>query len=900
MRTNRLAHSRAGARLKRATRSASWTSGAARLCVAVVALLMVPASLAALTAYVPSTHLGQPDFTSGAFNRTITPQASGMSGAGDVAVDPVRHRLFVSDPGNGRVLVFVLDEQNHRASHAASYVLGKSDMSTPATAQMPSSSNMASPFGLAYDAVHDRLFVADEGVAYNRILVFDTSVLASGMGAAAVLGAPDFTAQKGGPEPPTAANFVGVQGVAYDAAANYLYVADGAANRVLVFDAGAIANGMGAAFVLGQNDFNAMGEASGAAGLRDPRGVTVDESGRRLFIADSGNNRVVVHDIAALANDQAASAVIGQADFDGTGAGLDAARLNGPADLAFDAVASRLFVLDNGNNRVVMHDAGAISNGQPAAGVLGQPDTTSASPGTSATSIGPGNGRLGYDAGTRFLYVGDGNNNRVVVFDTSAVDAGEAAFDVFGQSDEGGASHFLTKYPNNLHPLPNSLGGPEHVAFDTAGHRLFVADRANARVLVYQLDATNQPLSDTAVAVIGQVSLSYSLPAAGERGLADPSALAYDAVRKRLFVADASNNRVLVFDASDTSTYPAAGYVLGQDDFTVTSSGVASNRLSRPGGLALDGDRLFVADTGNNRVLVFDAGAPANGMGASVVLGAAGFDSPGAGAAGPAGLQGPRHLAADGERQRLYVADTGNNRVVVFEYGQLENGQEAAVAIGQPDLEASAASPSAPDTLGAPAGLSYDSFANRLFVADSGRHRVLIFNVSELATGMAASAVIGQADFVAGGAGTSSAALDGPQGLAYDAEAGRLFLADTGNNRVLTYDGLTPSNTPAKPVTRSQADMATAHDATSASDPDAKANIFSGQTAVLFTPETGTTRRNQSLQLSEELPEVQQELTTSGRIYWRLLWWLPIILPLIWAYVLYRRRHHHLVEPPRQ
>ena len=77
-----------------------------------------------------------------------------------------------------------------------------------------------------------------------------------------------------------------------------------------------------------------------------------------------------------------------------------------------------------------------------------------------------------------------------------------------------------------------------------------------------------------------------------------------------MFASDYSNNRVLVFELDDNHDLLdyTADYVLGQTDFTSLGSGVSASTMYRPWGLSYDSvsSTLFVADTGNNRVLVFD------------------------------------------------------------------------------------------------------------------------------------------------------------------------------------------------------------------------------------------------------------------------------------------------------
>ena len=73
-----------------------------------------------------------------------------------------------------------------------------------------------------------------------------------------------------------------------------------------------------------------------------------------------------------------------------------------------------------------------------------------------------------------------------------------------------------------------------------------------------------------------------------------------------LYVADTQNNRVLVYTGT-ISTGMNATIVLGQTDFSTNTNnagGLGASSLSVPAGVAVDGSgNLYVADTGNHRVL---------------------------------------------------------------------------------------------------------------------------------------------------------------------------------------------------------------------------------------------------------------------------------------------------------
>ena len=202
--------------------------------------------------------------------------------------------------------------------------------------------------------------------------------------------------------------------------------------------------------------------------------------------------------------------------------------------------------------------------------------------------------------------------------------------------------------------------------------------------------------------------------------------------------------------------------------------------------------RLYVADQNNNRVLSWpNAAALANHQAADLVIGQPGFTTNTAnnGGLGKASLNGPRGVAVDAQGN-LFVADSGNNRVLEYN-APLANHAAAARVFGQPDF--ATGTPNTGGVSGAslafPEDVALDARGN-LFVADLFNNRVLEYNIP-LDTGLsAANRVLGQIDVNhnsvnAGGLGASS--LNQPTGVAVNSD-GTVYVADHGNSRVLVYD----------------------------------------------------------------------------------------------------------------
>ena len=153
----------------------------------------------------------------------------------------------------------------------------------------------------------------------------------------------------------------------------------------------------------------------------------------------------------------------------------------------------------------------------------------------------------------------------------------------------------------------------------------------------------------------------------------------------RLFVADTRNNRVLIWNTIPTTNYAPADVVVGQPDMYSSTTRCSQRGLAWPMSVATDGQKLYVADTNNNRVLIWNTIPTTNYQPADIVLGQPDFDSwelPDE--TTPSSMVHPWSVETDG--QRLYVADTGQSRVLIWNSIPTQNNQPADLVIGMPDL----------------------------------------------------------------------------------------------------------------------------------------------------------------------------------------------------------------------
>lgn len=742
-----------------------------------------------------------------------SPNGMGFNNPAGITVDAAGHRLFVSDYNGNRVLVYNLGNDNRVTDYKADYVLGQPDFTSieAATTQ----AGMFGPTGVLYDAAHSSLFVADTG--NSRVLVFSVGTITNGQNASHVIGKSDFSYGDAGTSETEMSNPFGL---ALDSSGNRLFVGDTSNNRVLVFDITSISDGEAAVHVLGQVDFSTADMnydsdspgTTGAHGFHAPMGLAyyTQSSSKILAVADDGNHRVMLFDVSSVSDGMAASNVLGQTDFSGSDYNATQSKMRNPRAVTYDSVNQRLGVSDSSNHRILIFDVSSVSDGKNASYVIGQTTfisrVTAASQGGLNTPIG-----VVFLPADNLLYVTDYSNNRVMEYSTATLENGLAAQGSLGETTSfASPSALYTK--NGIFNSPNDrgFGGVSSVAVDAVHHRLFVSDASGNRVLVFNLNNDNTLADYNADYVLGQSDFSSVAQATTQGGMYMPRGVAYDSVGNRLFVADMYNNRVLVFDVATITNGENAVNVLGQVNFTSSDNALTQAGMYRPLALAYDSTngKLFVADYSNNRILMFDLSVSiSDGQAASKVLGQPDFETS-SWAVSQSKLAYPLGIAIDATHNRLFVGDNNSNRVLVFDVASIENGENAANVLGQDDFVSSGYATNQ-KSLSAPMGVAYDSVNDRLFVADQGNKRVMIFDVDSLTNGENAINVLGQTDFTENTGGTTQSKVSMLDGLAVDASSQQLYVADMQDNRVLVFN-VDPSTPPTATPTVTSTPTATA------------------------------------------------------------------------------------------
>jgi hypothetical protein len=349
--------------------------------------------------------------------------------------------------------------------------------------------------------------------------------------------------------------------------------------------------------VIGQKNFSSSGCNRNAD---NPSANTICESegpiakGKKvLYVTDGANARVLGFKKTPKKNGASANFVLGQTNFSSANTGVGPASFSDPTAVAVEG--TQLFVNDFSNNRVLIWNALPTTTDAPADVAVGQPDLNSDSPAT--TQSGLDHPEAGLAAAGGKLFVGDRNNNRIMIWNTIPTSSGADADVVLGQ----------TNFSNNS-PAVSSTGLDEPEGIWSDGTRLVVADFMNNRVLIWNsIPTSNGAPADV---VVGQADFTSSADPEppDAQSLARPADVASDGTR--LFVLDEGNNRVLVYNSFPTANNPTANTVLGQRDFmhgdyNAGNSAPSAQTLGDPFGLSVIGKQLFVNDYDNNRVLIF-------------------------------------------------------------------------------------------------------------------------------------------------------------------------------------------------------------------------------------------------------------------------------------------------------
>ncbi len=264
-----------------------------------------------------------------------------------------------------------------------------------------------------------------------------------------------------------------------------------------------------------------------------------------------------------------------------------------------------------------------------------------------------------------------------------------------------------------------------------------------------------------------------------------------------LWVSDTGHHRLLGWKKLPTQDSQPADWVIGQPDFyhegQNAKSTPGSATLSVPTGICACGEGLAVADAWNHRVLIWKNLPENNNVPADLVLGQANFidNEPNRGSQQVSASTMHWPYGVFYHQKRLFIADTGNRRVLIWHQLPTENGQPADVVLGQPDMISRNENGGASATA-ASMRWCHDItlWGENLVVSDAGNHRVMIWQGIPTENNTPCAVVLGQKSFdcVEMNQGLylpSASSLSMPYGVGVAGDW--LVVADTANSRLLGW-----------------------------------------------------------------------------------------------------------------
>ena len=219
----------------------------------------------------------------------------------------------------------------------------------------------------------------------------------------------------------------------------------------------------------------------------------------------------------------------------------------------------------------------------------------------------------------------------------------------------------------------------------------------------------------------------------------------YSATNRSIIVTDTSNNRVQILD------YNTGNFVLS---FGSKGSGLGQFLYPASSKVNQSGTFIYVADTGNNRVQKFDGRGNAVSSWGAVTGGKLNGQ-----------FSSPNNIAVGqiNNEERVYVADTGNNRIQVFNSEGVWLASWGSTKAG-----------SGVNDFNNPQGLALDAARGALYVADTFNHRIKKYSLDGSLAG------------VFGGFGTGDGQMNYPKDVAMSSDGG-FYVTDALNYRIQKF-----------------------------------------------------------------------------------------------------------------
>jgi sugar lactone lactonase YvrE len=316
----------------------------------------------------------------------------------------------------------------------------------------------------------------------------------------------------------------------------------------------------------GMAGYSGDGGPAVSAGLDNPMGVAVDDSGN-LLIADYHNNCIRRVDKGGIITTVAGN---GKPGYIGDGGLATSAELSSPDSVAVDT-SGVLYIADTGNNCVRKVDTAGIISTVAKCGAVS----------------------LAVDKAGN-VYAADTWNNRICKIDNSGT--------VTAVAGNGTASYSGDGVP----AAGAGLSSPRGVAVDGSGS-LYIADTDNSRIRKVDVKGIISTVAGNGCADFNYRDTGDGGPATNA-GLHLPEGVAVDGAGN-IYILEGDSEIVRKVDTSGAITTVAGN---GQEGYTGDGGPATAAELFFPTNAAVDasGD-IYISDSGNNRIRVVAAATPA-------------------------------------------------------------------------------------------------------------------------------------------------------------------------------------------------------------------------------------------------------------------------------------------------
>ena len=651
----------------------------------------------------------------------------------DLALSRDGNSLYVVDRDNDRVKIFEITGGNDCPSGTEDIINDEVCFDDDFGSAGSSNGKFDTPTGLAIDMGNGDIYVIDSD--NNRVQRFD----ADG----------DFEKAFGSSDNDDDEYLGTPSAIAIHQSTDYVYVADSTTDSISVFDDN------------GNFKFNFEDDGSNDD-FKNPAGMVIDNDNDILYVSDTDNDRIRMFELTDDSNCPSGTEEVVNdevcfvEDFGSAGSGDG--KFNEPSGLAFDEDNNLLYVADTENNRVQVFEI-VSGNTCPSGtdevidGVCFVEDFGSSGSGDGKFNSPTG---IAFDEDNELLYVADRDNNRVQMISTTGNSKNISFSDEFGSSGND----------------DDEFSKPSDLALSRDGNSLYVVDRDNDRVKIFEITGGNDCPSGTEDIINDEVCFDDDFGSAGSsNGKFDtPTGLAIDMGNGDIYVIDSDNNRVQRFDADGDFEKAFGSSDNDDDEYLGTPSAIAIHQST---------DYVYVADSTTDSISVFDDNGNFKFN----------FEDDGSND----DFKNPAGMVIDNDNDILYVSDTDNDRIRMFELTDDSNcpsGTEEVVNDEVCFVEDFGSAGSGDGKFNEPSGLAFDEDNNLLYVADTENNRVQVFeivsgNTCPSGTDEVIDGVCFVEDF--GSSGSGDGKFNSPTGIAFDEDNELLYVADRDNNRVQIF-----------------------------------------------------------------------------------------------------------------